>query len=104
MLCESAIIPSPTVKDHQHPHNEMSVTPLINNQSKQAYALDEVGSGKGQDFPSRRNGNAGCSLEDGGNMPDDKYTSLQSLWFETTKHDVRNCVWKIEISDSQECS
>jgi hypothetical protein len=81
----------------------MFLIELSNNQSKQAHALDEVDSGKGQDFPSRRDGNVECSLEDGSNIPDDKNTALRSIWFEPTKHDVRNCEWKIEISDPQEC-
>jgi hypothetical protein len=44
------------------------LTELTNNQSKQAHALDEVGSGKGQDFPSRRDGNVERSLQDGSNV------------------------------------
>jgi len=80
------------------------LTQLTNNQSKKAHALDEMGSGKGQDFPSWWDGNVKCGLEDRRDIPDNKNTALRIIWLETTERNVRNCDWKMEVSDSQERS
>jgi hypothetical protein len=61
----------------------MFLIELSNNQGKQAHALDEVDSGKGQDFLSQRDGNVECNLEDGSNILGDKNAALRSIWFET---------------------